>query len=123
MYGSVEFIAPVEYMVRPPQPASYLFLFECSAHAHQLGYVPVLAQSILSSLDMIPGDSRTLIGFIGFNSKVHFFNFSEDQVTHLVMSDIQGMLFDTFFSPGPFFDTFFFLGAFFDTFSFLDTIL
>lgn len=91
MYGSVEFIAPVEYMVRPPQPASYLFVFECSAHANQLGYVTTLAQSILQSLDLIPGDSRTLIGFLGFNSKVHFFNFSEDEVTHLIMPDIQGM--------------------------------
>lgn len=90
LYGSVEFIAPVEYMVRPPQPAAYLFVFDCSAHAFQIGYIPVMAKTILQSLDEIPGDSRTLIGFIGFDSSLHFFNLGDKQPTHLVMPDIQG---------------------------------
>lgn len=88
--GSVEFIAPVEYMVRPPQPAAYVFVFDASAHAYRLGYIPIMAQAINQNLDLILGDSRTLIGFIGFNSKVHFFNFGEKQATHLVMPDVQG---------------------------------
>ena len=90
MYGSVEFVAPVEYMVRPPQPAAYMFVFDCSAHAYQLSYIPTLAKAILDNLDMIPGDSRTLIGFIAFDSKVHFFSFGDRQTTHFVMPDIQG---------------------------------
>lgn len=90
MYGSVEFVAPVEYMVRPPQPAAYLFVFDCSVHAYQLSYIPTLAKAISDHLDMIPGDSRTLIGFIAFDSKVHFFDFGDKQTTHLVMPDIQG---------------------------------
>jgi len=93
MYGSVEFIAPVEYMVRPPQPAAYLFVFDCSAHAYQLGYIPCLAKSILDNLDVIPGDSRTLVGFIGFDSKVHFFSFGDKQATHLLVPDIEGELY------------------------------
>ena len=92
MYGSVEFIAPVEYMVRPPQPAAYIFVFDCSAHAYHLGYIPILANAILENLEMIPGDSRTLIGFIGFDSKVHFFSFNEKQATHLLVPDIEGNL-------------------------------
>ena len=90
MCGSVEFIAPVEYMVRPPQPAAYVFVFDASAHAYHTGYIPVMAQTICENLDMIPGDSRTVIGFIGYNSKVHFFNFAEKQATHLVMADVSG---------------------------------
>lgn len=90
MYGSVEFVAPVEYMVRPPQPAAYLFVFDCSAHAHQLGYIPRMAKAILNSLDEIPGDSRTLVGFIGFDSNIHFFSMGEKQPTHMVLPDIQG---------------------------------
>ena len=90
MYGSVEFVAPVEYMVRPPQPAAYLFVFDCSVHAYQLSYIPTLAKAIRDHLDMIPGDSRALIGFIAFDSKVHFFEFGDKQTTHLVMPDIQG---------------------------------
>jgi len=76
-------------MVRPPQPASYIFVFDCSAHAYHLGYLSVVADAILESLDSIPGDSRTLIGFIGFDSKVHFFNLGDKQPAHLVMLDIK----------------------------------
>ncbi len=92
-YGSIEYIASVEYMVRPPQPAAYLFVFDCSRHATQIGYIPTLAKAILDSLDEIPGDSRTLIGFIAFDSKLHFFNLGDKQPIHLVMPDIQGLLF------------------------------
>ena len=88
-YGTVEFVASVEYMVRPPQPAAYVFVFDCSAHAYHLGYLPVVADAILECLDSIPGDSRTMIGFIGFDSKVHFFNLGEKQPTQLVMLDIK----------------------------------
>lgn len=90
--GSVEYIASVEYMVRPPQPAAYLFVFDCSCHATQLGYIPVFARAVLESLDEIPGDARTLIGFIAFDSKLHFFNLGEKQPVHLVLPDIQGLL-------------------------------
>lgn len=93
MYGSVEFVAPVEYMVRPPQPAAYLFVFDCSAHAYQLSYIPTLAKAIRENMDMIPGDSRTLIGFIAFDSNVHFFSFGDAETTHLVLPDIQGEFF------------------------------
>lgn len=77
-------------MVRPPQPAVYLFVFDCSIHATQIGYIPVLAKAILQTLDEIHGDSRTLIGFIAFDSKLHFFNLGDKQPIHLVMPDIQG---------------------------------
>lgn len=89
---SVEFVAPVEYMVRPPQPAAYVFVFDCSAHAAQLGFIPIMAKTILDNLDDIPGDGRTLVGFIGFNSNLHFFTFGDKQPTHLVMPDITGKL-------------------------------
>jgi protein transport protein SEC24 len=91
-YGSVEYIASVEYMVRPPQPAVYLFVFDCSRHATQIGYIPILAKSIHNCLNNIPGDSRTLVGFIAFDSKLHFFNLGEKQPIHLIMPDIQGLV-------------------------------
>ncbi|OTF78276.1 transport Sec24-like protein, partial [Euroglyphus maynei] len=87
-HGSIEFVASVEYMVRPPQPAIYLFVFECTASAIQLGYIRNFANALLSSLDQIPGDSRTLIGFIAFDSKLHFFNLNDDRPVHMVMPDI-----------------------------------
>jgi protein transport protein SEC24 len=36
-YSVVEFIAPTEYMVRPPQPAVYVFLIDVSHSAIQSG--------------------------------------------------------------------------------------
>lgn len=98
-HGSIEFVASVEYMVRPPQPAIYLFVFECTSSAIQLGYIRNFASALLSSLDQIPGDSRTLIGFIAFDSKLHFFNLNDDRPVHMVMPDIHGILFfQIFFS-------------------------
>ncbi|XP_046916719.2 LOW QUALITY PROTEIN: protein transport protein Sec24AB [Dermatophagoides farinae] len=87
-HGSIEFVASVEYMVRPPQPAIYLFVFECTSSAVQLGYIRYLASALLASIDQIPGDSRTLIGFIAFDSKLHFFNLNDDRPVHMIMPDI-----------------------------------
>lgn len=89
-HGTVEFVASVEYMVRPPQPAAYLFVFDCSSHAFHLGYLPVMAEAIAACLDHLPGDLRTLVGFIGYDSRVHFFNLGEQKPQHIIMPDIKG---------------------------------
>lgn len=39
--GSVEFVAPQEYMVRPPMPPAYLFVIDVSANAVASGMLPV----------------------------------------------------------------------------------
>lgn len=39
--GSVEFIAPAEYMVRPPMPPLYFFLIDVSISAVQSGMLEV----------------------------------------------------------------------------------
>lgn len=91
-HATVEFVASVEYMVRPPQPAAYLFVFDCSAHAFHLGYLPVMADTIYSCLNSIPGDTRTMIGFIGFDSRIHFFNLGDKKPQHMIMPDIKGNL-------------------------------
>lgn len=36
-YGVVEYVAPTEYMVRPPQPAFYCFLIDVSNAAISTG--------------------------------------------------------------------------------------
>lgn len=89
-YSTVEFVASDDYMVRLPQAAAYLFVFDCSTHALAIGYVPVMAKVILESLENIPGDTRTLIGFIGYDSNIHFFNLGEEQPMHMVVPDIEG---------------------------------
>jgi protein transport protein SEC24 len=74
-HGVVEYIAPQEYMVRPPQPVLMLFLIDVSFNAVQSGMVATAANTILNTLSDIPdSDSRAKIGFITFDSSLHFYN-------------------------------------------------
>ena len=71
----VEFVAPQEYMVRPPQPVVLVFVIDVSYGAVQSGMVATAAKVILDSLDRIANtDDRTKIGFITFDSSIHFYN-------------------------------------------------
>lgn len=65
-------------MLRPPQPAVYLFLLDVSSLAQQSGYLDIACQTIQEQLDNLPGDARTQVGFIAFNSAVHFYNIAEN---------------------------------------------
>lgn len=102
----VEFIAPQEYMVRPPQPLVYLFLLDVSAAAVSNGLLATSARCILESLDRIPNaDRRTRLGFIAVDSSLHYFQIPPDakegedspgEPTMLVVSDL-----DEPFLPTP----------------------
>lgn len=84
-HGVMEFMAPQEYMVRPPQPVVMLFVIDVSFGAVQSGMVASAAKAILKSLDGIPNkDNRTKIGFITFDSTLHFYNLAVRQyLAHL----------------------------------------
>ncbi|XP_060635094.2 protein transport protein Sec24B isoform X2 [Anolis sagrei] len=96
--STVEFIASSDYMLRPPQPAVYLFVFDVSHNAVEAGYLSIVCQSLLKNLDKLPGDSRTRIGFITFDSTVQFYNLQEglSQPQMLIVSEI-----DDVFLPTP----------------------
>ncbi|EDV21562.1 uncharacterized protein TRIADDRAFT_29956, partial [Trichoplax adhaerens] len=95
---TVEFIAPSEYMVRPPQPAVYLFMFDVSFTATSTGYLEAACRIMKEELDKLPGDSRTMIGIIAFDSSIHFFNLkpSLPQPQMLVISEVNDI-----FLPSP----------------------
>jgi protein transport protein SEC24 len=98
-YSVVEFVAPTEYMVRPPQPLVYLFLIDVSFSAVTSGLVATATRTILESLDRIPNrEGRTKVGFIGVDSSLHFFSVApgatEPQM--LVVGDV-----DDTFLPQP----------------------
>ncbi|KAG8134485.1 putative Protein transport protein [Naja naja] len=88
--STVEFIASSDYMLRPPQPAVYLFVFDVSHNAIEAGYLEVVCQSLLENLDKLPGDTRTKIGFITFDSTVQFYNLQDglSQPQMLIVSEI-----------------------------------
>ena len=94
-HAVVEFIAPQEYMVRPPQPLVYLFLLDVSYAAVTSGLLATTARCIRESLDRIPNaDRRTRLGFIAVDSSLHFFNIPRDgtentQTSMLVVSDLE----------------------------------
>ncbi|XP_013920370.1 PREDICTED: protein transport protein Sec24B-like isoform X2 [Thamnophis sirtalis] len=92
--STVEFIASSDYMLRPPQPAVYLFVFDVSHNAIEAGYLEVVCQSLLENLDKLPGDTRTKIGFITFDSTVQFYNLQEglSQPQMLIVSEIDGKI-------------------------------
>ncbi|XP_068187551.1 protein transport protein Sec24A isoform X2 [Antennarius striatus] len=95
--ATMEFIAPSEYMLRPPQPAVYLFVIDVSHNAVETGYLDVFCQSLLDNINSLPGDSRTKIGFITFDSTIHFYNLQEglSQPQMLIVSDIEDIFLPT----------------------------
>lgn len=95
--ATIEFIAPSEYMLRPPQPAVYLFVLDVSHNAVETGYLDVVCQSLLENLNSLPGDTRTKIGFITFDSMIHFYNLQDglSQPQMLIVSDLEDIFLPT----------------------------
>jgi protein transport protein SEC24 len=87
----VEFIAPAEYMVRPPQEPSYFFVIDVSATAVRSGMVHSTAKAIKESLDDLPGRGRTKVGFITFDNAVHYYNLSPElkEPQMMVVADLK----------------------------------
>lgn len=96
--STIEYIAPSEYMLRPPQPAVYLFLLDISRLAIESGYLHTVCEVLSSQLSNLPGDSRTQIGFLAYNSTLHFFSLGEglSQPHEMTVVDI-----DDVFLPCP----------------------
>ncbi|CAF3954917.1 unnamed protein product [Rotaria sordida] len=78
-FGTVEYVASSDYMARPPQPAMYLFLLDVSHNAIQTGYLQSFCDILFENLNSLPGDARTQIGFITYDSRIHFYDLSDRQ--------------------------------------------
>lgn len=79
--ATLEYIAPSEYMLRPPQPAVYLWLLDTSRQAVDTGYLKVVCDVLRDNLDQIPGDKRALIGIMTFSATVQFYLMPEGSKT------------------------------------------
>ncbi|KAF2796541.1 COPII component protein [Melanomma pulvis-pyrius CBS 109.77] len=96
-----EFVAPQEYMVRPPQPLVYLFIFDVSMASINSGLVATSARTIRESLDRIPNaDRRTRVGFMAVDSGLHYFSIPRDgsennEPTQLVVRDLEDVFLPT----------------------------
>ena len=85
-------------MLRPPQPAVYLFVLDVSRLAVESGYLSIVCNVISEELSRLPGDSRTQIGFLAVDSAIHFFCIPDNvsQPQEMIMLDI-----DDVFLPCP----------------------
>ncbi|KAI3644225.1 hypothetical protein MP228_010389 [Amoeboaphelidium protococcarum] len=90
-YSCIEYVAPQEYMVRPPQPPVYIFVIDVSYSAVACGMLPVVTRCLRNNLDSIPNeDGRSKVGFMAVDAHIHYFNLNtesgEPQI--MVMSDL-----------------------------------
>ncbi|RXW14906.1 hypothetical protein EST38_g10948 [Candolleomyces aberdarensis] len=98
-HSVVEYVAPTEYMVRPPQPAVYIFLIDVSNPAVQSGMVATATRTIKENLERIPDeDGRTKVAIVCFDVSLYFFSLPQGttESSMLVVSDI-----DDVFLPKP----------------------
>ncbi|KAJ1657576.1 COPII subunit [Dispira simplex] len=98
-HAVVEYLAPAQYMNRPPQPPVYVFIIDVSHDAVRNGSVGVVAQSILDSLDSIPNtDGRVMVSILTVDSALHFYSMTSESTEPqmLVVADL-----DETFLPFP----------------------
>ena len=100
MFGTVDFLASNEYMNRPPMPPTYVFVLDVSKPAIDSGYLHLAVSTIKSIIEnqLLPGGERTKVGFITYDSSVHFYNLRSTlkQPQMFVVSDVEQM-----FLPQP----------------------
>jgi protein transport protein SEC24 len=82
----VEYLAPSEYMVRPPPPPAYFFVLDVSPQAVASGMLAHVAAAIKAVIfggedndeeQGLPGGERTQIGFLTYDTSVQYFNLSK----------------------------------------------
>ena len=98
-HAVVDFVAPTEYMVRPPQAVCYVFLVDVGPQARRNGMVGVVARCIADSLDKLPNsDGSTRVAFLAFDDRLHFFHITPTsaEFTVMVVSDV-----DDVYLPRP----------------------
>lgn len=88
--GTVEFVAPAEYMVRPPMPPVYFFLIEVTQTAVSSGATAACCSGVQQVLDSLQGGDRTLVGLATYDNTIQFYSFrsSAAQPQMLVVTDV-----------------------------------
>ena len=84
-HGTVEYEASAEYMVRAPMPPSYFFALDVSASAVQSGLLATAVNAIKGTLDSLPNDGRTQVGFMTFDSTIHLYRLGAGKTTPQMM--------------------------------------
>lgn len=93
--GAVEYIAPGEYMVRPPQPPVFMFVIDVSYSAVATGMLHAVVEGIKQAIQSgsMPGGERLQIGIVTYDTSVHYYNLNStlSQPQMLVVSDLEDL--------------------------------
>uniref|UniRef100_A0A5K3FLL6 Protein transport protein Sec24C n=1 Tax=Mesocestoides corti TaxID=53468 RepID=A0A5K3FLL6_MESCO len=87
-YSTVEFIATSEYMLRPPQAATYVFCLEVSRTAVTTGYLNLVCGMLADQLNKMPGDSRRQVAILTYDSGVQFYILSGKTMRMVICQDL-----------------------------------
>ncbi|GAB0492134.1 hypothetical protein MMPV_003393 [Pyropia vietnamensis] len=93
-HGSVEFVAPTDYMVRPPMPPVYVFIVETTVASATSGLLVTSVEAIRKALELLPDDGRTKVALITYDVAVHFHCFKtgdDAEPSSLVVADVEDM--------------------------------
>uniref|UniRef100_A0A7S0RS66 COP-II coat subunit n=1 Tax=Chlamydomonas leiostraca TaxID=1034604 RepID=A0A7S0RS66_9CHLO len=71
--GTVEYVAPAEYMVRPPMAPAHFFVVDASQAAVASGATATVCSAISRVLDDMPHPERSLVGLATFDNVVQFY--------------------------------------------------
>jgi len=96
IYSTVEVVATPHYMIRAPMPCVFFFVLDVSKAAVSSGMLARACATIHDVLDKLPGGKRTMIGFITFDSKVHYYSLNGKGPRMHVLPDL-----DDIFLPEP----------------------
>jgi protein transport protein SEC24 len=68
-----------------------MFVIDVSASAVASGMLQTTVEAIKDSLDMLPGSPRTQVGFLTYDSTIHFYNLKAtlNQPQMMVVSPLQ----------------------------------
>ena len=83
--GSVDFVAPSSYMVRPPMPPTYMFVIEVSAMAIGTGVTQAACAAVKASVKDMPDKNRTLVSIITFDNVTHFYNMRKSGSAQIII--------------------------------------
>ena len=75
--GSVEYVAPPEYMVRAPMSPALFFCVDVSPRAVETGATTSAIEAIARTLDTVPNPDRTLVGLCTFDAAAHFYHIAQ----------------------------------------------
>jgi len=93
--GAVEYIAPGEYMVRPPQPPVFMFVIDVSFSAVSTGLLHSVVDAVKQAIQqqLMPGGQRLQVGIITYDTSLHFYNLNPNLSAPqmLVVSDLEDL--------------------------------